>query len=423
MAKRNPQTKVIKNARLIDGTGAPPIQRATVVIQKDTIAAVGPSNRVKAPQGAEVIDAKGMTLMPGLIDAHLHLFGIRNYEFLLWAMEHVALHAIRSVYEVRRILEAGFTTIRDCGSDNALFIKQAIEEGSIEGPRLRAVGRFMCQTGGIPDLPALPLSVMEGRDGRGFCRLTDGVDECLKAAREQLRAGATELKIGTTGGIDPSFIVAESAFTVEEIQAMASVAHNVGKKITAHNNVLMGEPCTGIQRAVAGGVDAIDHGYWIDDPTLELMAEKGVVWIVTLGYLQRAVEYGKDLNLNPIYVDKCKRAVESIADTIPRARKIGVKRAAGSDFLGTPADPHGEEAFELEMQVRCGLSEMETLVTATKENAELFNLGDRLGTVEKGKLADLILVDGDPLKNIKVFQDVNRVKMVMLEGGIRIRRP
>lgn len=422
MAKADGQTKVIQNARVIDGTGAKPLEKATVVIQKDAISAVGPASQVQAPPRAEVIDAKGMTLMPGLIDAHLHFFGIRRYEFLLWAMEHVALHAIRSVYEVRRILEAGFTTVRDCGSDNALFIKQAIEEGSIAGPRLRAVGRFMCQTGGIPDLPFLPLSVMEGRDGRGFCRLTDGVDECLKAAREQLRGGATELKIGTTGGIDPSFIVAESAFTVEEIRAMASVAHNVGKKITAHNNVLMGEPCTGIRKAIAGGVDAIDHGYWIDDPTLELMAEKGVVWIATLGYLQRAVERGKDLNLSPVYVDKCKRAVESIADTTPRAKKMGVKRASGSDFLGTPADPHGEEAFELEMQVRCGLSEMEALVTATRRNAELFNLDARLGTVEKGKLADLILVDGDPLKNIKVLQDASRIKMVMLEGQVRVRR-
>jgi len=411
---------VITNARLIDGTGAHPVEKATVVVQGNAVAAAGPSGHVQAPAGAQTIDARGMTLMPGLIDAHLHLFGIRNYEFFGWATEPPTMHAIRSVYEVRRLLEAGFTTICDLGSDNALFIKRAIEEGSIVGPRIRGVGRFMCQTGGIPDLPFLPIELMEGREGRGFCRLTDGVGECLKVAREQLRAGATELKIGTTGGIDPSFIVAESAFTLEEIQAIASVAHNVGKKLRAHNNVLMGERPVGIQKAVAGGCDAIEHGYWIDDATLEQMRAKDVTWVVTLGYLQRAVDHGKDMNLHPVYVDKCARAIASIADTMPRAKKIGVKRAAGSDFLGTPADPHGEEGLELEMQVKCGLTPMEAIVTVTKLNAEFFGLNT--GTVEKGKLADLILVDGDPLKDIKIFQDVQRIKMVMLEGQIKARR-
>ncbi len=418
MAQRDPQTKVIKNARLIDGTGAPPQDGATVVIRRDTISAVGPAGKVAVPKSAEVIDAGGLTLMPGLIDAHLHLFGLQNYEFFAWAMENPGLHAIRSVYEVGRLLEAGFTTICDLGSDNALLIKKAVEEGSIVGPRVRGVGRFMCQTGGIPDLFFLPIETMEGRSGRGFCRLVDGVGECLKAAREQLRDGATELKIGTTGGIDPSFIVAESAFTVEEIRAIASVAHNVGKILRAHNNVLMNEPLTGIRKAIEGGVDAIEHGYWIDDPTLEIMAENDVTWVVTIGYLQRAVEHGKELNLHPVYVDKCARAIEAIADTLPRAKKMGVKRAAGSDFLGTPADPHGEEAFELEMQVRCGLSEMEAIVSSTRLNAEFFGLDT--GTVEKGKLADLILVDGDPLKNIKVFQDVDNIKMVMLEGVVKV---
>lgn len=420
MANENGRTIAINNARVIDGTGAQPLERATVVVEKDTISAVGPSAQVRAPAGAEVIDAKGMTLMPGLIDTHLHLFGIRNYEFFNWAVEPPTMHAIRSVVEVRRLLEAGFTTICDLGSDNALFIKQAIEEGSIVGPRVRAVGRFMCQTGGIPDLPFLPIELMEGRGGRGFCRLVDGVGECLKAAREQLRGGATELKIGTTGGIDPSFIVAESAFTVEEIRAIASVAHNVGKKLRAHNNVLKGERLTGIQKALEGGADAIEHGYWVDDPTLERMKAQGATWVVTLGYLQRVVDHGKDMNLHPVYVEKCGRAIESIADTLPRAKKIGVKRASGSDFLGTPADPHGEEALELEMQVKCGLSEMEAIVTATKLNAEFFGLNT--GTVERGKLADLILLDGDPLKDIRIFQDAHRIKMVMLEGQIRVRR-
>ncbi len=418
MTRSDLQTTVIQNARLLDGTGAPPQEETTVVVRGNIIEEIGLSKEVEIPESAEVVDAKGMTLMPGLIDAHLHLFGIQNYEFFAWAMEDPGMHAIRSVYEVGRLLAAGFTTISDLGSDNALLIKKAVEEGSIAGPRVRAVGRFMCQTGGIPDLFFLPIETMEGRSGRGFCRLVDGVGECLKAAREQLRDGATELKIGTTGGIDPSFIVAESAFTVEEIRAISSVAHNVGTILRAHNNVLMNEPLTGIKKAIEGGVDAIEHGYWIDDPTLELMAEKDVTWVVTIGYLQRAVEHGKELDLHPVYVEKCARAIEAIADTLPRAKKIGVKRAAGSDFLGTPADPHGEEAFELEMQVRCGLSEMEAIVSSTKLNAEFFGLNT--GTVQEGKLADLILVDGDPLENIKVFQDTDNIKMVMLEGVVRV---
>ena len=170
------------------------------------------------------------------------------------------------------------------------------------------------------------------------------------------------------------------------------------------------------------GVDSIEHGYWVDDQTLEMMAEHGVVWNPSGAYLKRAVEYGDELGLDRRYIDRAGQALESMADTMPRAKSIGVKRALSSDFLGTPDTPHGEEALELEVQVSMGLTNMEALVTATKQNAELLRMDDDLGTVEVGKLADFILVDGDPDADVKILQDHDRIKVVVLNGEIRVER-
>lgn len=411
----------IQNATVFDGTGSEPFGPATIVIEGERITAIG--SDVEVSPAAEVIDAGGAHVLPGLIDAHLHLFGIQGYDFGSWAMESPKLHAIRSAIEVQEILGAGYTLIRDCGSDHALELKRAIEEGKVNGPRMRAVGRFIAETGGIPDLPFIRLEWMQGPEPPGFVRLADGVAEVAKAAREQIRAGATDIKLGVTGGIDPSFIHAESAWTGAEIEAAVHVAHNVGALVSAHSNVLMGGSCIGMQRAIRAGVDSIEHGYWIDDETLELMAANEVTWNPNVGYLSRAVERADDLDLNPVYVERCKRAQDSYADTLPRAKSIGVKRAIGSDFLGTPADPHGEEAYELEIQTRLGLTPMEALVTATKGNAEFFRIDHDFGTLEVGKVADLFLIQGNPLEDIRILQERDRIKRVMVGGETRIVRP
>ena len=414
-------TTAITNASIFDGTGAEPYGPASLVIENDRITAIGADAEV--PEDAEIIDAGGAHVLPGLIDAHLHLFGIKGYDFLSWAMESPKLHAIRSAIEVQEILGAGFTLIRDCGSDNSLEVKRAIEEGTVNGPRMRAVGRFIAETGGIPDLPFIRLEWMQGPEPPGFVRLADGVAEVAKVAREQIRGGATDIKLGVTGGIDPSFIRAESAWTGAEIEAAAGVAHNVGALLSAHSNTLIGESCIGMQRAIRAGVDSIEHGYWIDSETLEMMASHGVTWNPNVGYLSRAVERADDLDLNPIYVERCKMALDSYADTLPRAQSIGVKRAIGSDFLGTPADPHGEEAYELEVQTRLGLSNMDALVTTTRGNAEFFRIDDDFGTLEVGKVADLLIIDGNPLDDVRILQERHRIKRVMIGGETRITRP
>lgn len=411
---------LFQNVRLIDGTGAEPIGPVSISVNGDRIVSI--ESDIAAPEGAAVIDGTGKSVFPGLMDAHLHLLGITGYDIAAWALESPRLHAIRSAVEIERILGAGFTLIRDCGSDHSLDLKRAVEEGTLNGPRMRAVGRFIAETGGIPDLPFLRLEWMQGSEPPGFVRLADGVPEIMKAAREQIRQGATDIKLGVTGGIDPNFIRAESAWTESEIEAAVHVGHNVKARVSAHSNVLLGESCVGMQRAIRAGVDSIEHGYWIDDETLEMMAQHGVTWNPNVGYLARAVEFAGELSLNPVYVDRCKQALESFADTLPRAKKIGVARAIGSDFLGTPADPHGEEAFELEVQCRYGLTPMEALVTATRGNATFFGLDDELGTVEEGKLADLVLFDGDPLEDIRLLQETDRVRLVMIGGEVRFER-
>ena len=411
----------ITNANVFDGTGTQPFGPVNLVIDGERITGIG--SDVVIPHDAEIIDARGAHVLPGLIDAHLHLFGIQGYDFGSWAMESPKLHAIRSAIEVQEILGAGYTLIRDCGSDHALELKRAIEEGKVNGPRMRAVGRFIAETGGIPDLPFIRLEWMQGPEPPGFVRLADGVAEVAKAAREQIRGGATDIKLGVTGGIDPSFIRAESAWTGAEIEAAVQVARNVGALTSAHSNVLMGGSCIGMQRAIRAGVDSIEHGYWIDDETLEMMAAHDVTWNPNVGYLSRAVERADDLGLDPVYVERCKKAQDSYTDTLPRAKSIGVKRAIGSDFLGTPADPHGEEAYELEIQTRLGLTPMEALVTATKGNAEFFRIDEDFGTIEVGKVADLFIIDGNPLDDVRILQERDRIKRVMVAGETRILRP
>ena len=158
----------VTGARLVDGTGATPIEGGvTVLVEGDRITAVGTD--VSVPEGARVIDAGGKTVMPGLIDCHLHLFGISGYNFMQYALEPTSMHAIRSATQVHKFVEAGYTLVRDCGSDHALQIKAAIEEGVLDGPRLRAVGRFMCQTGAVPDLVFLPIEWMRGEQPAGIC--------------------------------------------------------------------------------------------------------------------------------------------------------------------------------------------------------------------------------------------------------------
>jgi imidazolonepropionase-like amidohydrolase len=403
---------VISNARALL-PGREILSGARVRVADGRIEAIG-SKTPTAP-GDLTIDGGGRTLMPGLIDAHLHIVGIDEYDFKKWALEDRGLHAARAVKDMAALVDAGFTTVRDAGSDVAISLKRAQAEGTVRGPRVLASGRWISVTGNLPDLPELPLCCMHER---GMGVPVDGPDSCRRAVREQVRAGADVIKIATTGGIDPTFLVAESPMAQSELDAVMDAAHGLGRKVTAHNNVLPGQRPTGILRSVAAGIDAIDHGYYLEDSVLELMAQNGTFWIVTCSYLKIVSENGAAAGLATVYTDRAKQALEAAFDTIPRARRIGVPIAIGSDLLGTVVDPHGGNALELVLMREAGFTDAEVLELATESNARCFDADAWTGSIEPGKAADLILVDGNPDEDVSVLADPSRIPWVMVGGRV-----
>jgi imidazolonepropionase-like amidohydrolase len=401
---------VFRNVRVV-GTGGAPIDGTNVWIESGKISKLERGEVLES--GQELVDGAGLTLMPGLIDGHLHLLGLPSYDFQVWAMEDPAIHAVRATRDMQALVEAGFTTVRDAGSDVSLVLKRAQVEGSLRGPRVWASGRWISVTGNLPDLPGLPLCLMESR-GMGVS--ANGADECRRAVREQVRAGADIIKIATTGGIDPAFVVAESTMAESELAAIVDTAHGLGRRVSAHNNVLPGQRPVGMRRCIEAGVDSIDHGYYIEDSVLEAMAEKGTYWIITSSYLKVVAERGKELELSNVYIEKAETAFEAVFDTIPRARRTGVPIAIGSDFLGSSIDPHGTNAMELPLMRQAGFSDPEVIELATASNARVLGIDGWTGRIEPGYAADLLLVDGRPDEDVGILTDPNRIRYVMVGG-------
>ena len=405
------QTSVVFRDVRVLGSEEGSTERKSVWVRDGKIARV--DGEPPAGGGSKVVAGEGLTLMPGLIDAHLHVLGISSYDFNAWMIEDPALHVARGVGDMAKLVDAGFTTVRDAGSDTSLGLKAAQREGSIRGPRMWASGRWISSAGNLPDISHLPFCVTHNR---GMGVVADGVDECRRAVREQIRAGADIIKIATTGGIDPSFVVAEYTWSDDELRAIVDTAHGFGRRVSVHNNVLPGIPPTGMWRALAAGVDTIDHGYFVPDDVLAAMAKQGTWLIVTASYLKLVSEGGREYGLSDIYVDKATLALESVLDTIPRARRAGVRIACGSDLLGTPFDPHGTNAMELGILRDAGFSDREVVEVATRRNAEALGIDGWTGRIAEGYAADLLLVEGRPEEDIEVLTDPERIKYVMVAG-------
>lgn len=406
MSEHNDRT-VIENARLLNADGT--VEKDTTVTVEGSTFVVGGAHTSTSRR----IDASGLTVMPGMIDAHLHLLGIASYDIGAWMSEDPIIHAARAVADMAALSDAGFTTVRDAGSDVSIGLKKAQREGSIRGPRVWASGRWISVTGNLPDVPSVPHCIA---DHRGMGVSANGGDQCAKRVREQVRAGADIIKIATTGGIDPSFVVADSTMRIEELAAIVDTAHGLGKRVTAHNNVLPGQTALGARRAVEAGVDAIDHGYYLPDDILELMGSRGTYLIVTASYLKIVAEDGAAFGLSNVYVDKAKLALESVYDTVPRARELGVPIAIGSDLLGTPLDPHGRNAMELEILRDIGTADVDVVRAVTETNATLLGIEEWTGRIAPGYSADVIVVEGNPDEDITVLTEPDRIRFVMVNG-------
>jgi len=279
------QTLALSGGKLIDGNGGAPVENTVVVIRGKRIEAVGRVETVRVPQGAEVIDVTGKTVMPGLIDAHLHLLGIRSMSQVTWLIDPPHLRGMRAVMDAWRLVDAGFTTVRDCGGMLAIYLKGAVEEGSIIGPRIVAAGLAVSQTAGHADWHFVP---REWNERLMLGRLADGVAEVRKAAREQLREGADFLKIMTTGGVmsekdEPT----ASQFSMEEIRAFVEEAHNAGVKTATH-----AQGTQGIKNALLADIDSVEHGFYLDDECIELMLKQGSFLVPTLAIVESIVTRG-----------------------------------------------------------------------------------------------------------------------------------
>lgn len=413
---------VIQGGTLIDGTGTEPVQNASVVVEGSVIKEVGPKNSTGVPAGARIIDASGKTIMPGLIDSHLHLIGWRTDSVLgetITVPEGVQM--IRASKDAQSLLEAGFTTVKDCASTHALHIRRAIAEGTIPGPRIIAAGYFLSQTYGHGEFfHTLPLEVNDARTyGRGFTLLCDGVDECMKAARYSLREGADFIKIGTSGGIlserdNPD----QAQFTIEEIKAVVQVAKNAGTFVTAHC-----QSTAGMHNSVDAGVKTIDHAFNPDEYVIEEGMKRGIIFVPTLSIAMRILEGGVKAGYPAWAVKKTQDVWDNMIAKIKWLHDSGATMASATDFIGSPLTKMGTNALELELLVKhCGFTHMEAITAATLNGARACGLEKQTGSIEKGKQADILVVDGDPRADIRLLQETQRIRTVIKDGAVAVQR-
>jgi len=423
MGQKGKKIVVIKGGTLINGTGAKPKKNHVIVIEGKKIKAVGKEGRVKIPKKAKKteIDASGKTVMPGLIDSHLHLMGMKTDRFI--EEEFVRppqLGLIKSVYDAVDLLEAGFTTVKDCGGFG-IYLKRAIAEGTMRGPRILSAGFWLSQTAGHGDTHYVPVEWVDARiSKRGMSLLCDGVAECIKAARYALREGADFIKVMASGGVMSMIDRPEhTQFTLDELRAIVEEARHVGKFVTAH--------CQGteaMKNCIKAGVKTIDHAFYPDDEVIEMAKKKkDLIFVPTLSINWRIITEGEKAGYPPWAVAKGKEVWETTKRNITKLYRAGLTIAMATDFAGSPLLKMGTNAMELELLVKhCGFEPMDAIVAATRNGAKACGLENEIGTIEKGKLADIIIVDGNPVKEIKVLQDKSKIKMVMKEGKIEANR-
>lgn len=417
---------VFKNAHLIDGTGRE-LHGATVVVNGDKIQSVRQENAngfEAYDPSVEVLDLRGQTLMPGMILAHVHL----SYNHVkdlpdLDLKQPPEVATIAGVTNAHTMLDCGFTAGLSAGALHMvdIHIRDAINRGTIPGPRLLAAGRDICQTGGMLDWNASWLKL--GMEGLGV--FVDGPWEVRKAVRQMVKDGADMIKMYITGeGLLMECQQTELTCVQEEVDAMVEEAHRRNRLCSVHAR--SAESC---QMAVRANVDLIDHATFIDDRTVDMIAAKKSFVAPGLDYMVSTIEYAKQggfgwLGSYQNFLDKTHyhEELEAALINMEKMRRAGVKILMGSDF-GFYWCPHGTYAREMTHYVKlAGFSPMEVLVAATKHGAEAMRMQDKIGTIEPGKLADLLVVDGDPLKDISILEDRKRITHVM-KGGQFFRRP
>jgi imidazolonepropionase-like amidohydrolase len=402
---------VITNAFLIDCTGREPVEGAAVVVEDERIKEVRGDGRVgPLPGPVTTLDLRGATLMPGLTDAHVHICAVEGNITDQHRYLPPSLLAAKALRRAEECLMQGFTTVRDAGGADYGF-REAIAEGIYAGPRLLVSGSYLSQTGGHGDKRRRA----EWIDPIGCCigmvgSIADGEAEVRKAAREQLRRDVDQIKIMASGGaMSPSDELDTTQYTVAEMRAAVEEAQAVGKYVLAH-----AYSDTAVRNAIAAGVRSIEHGNLIREGAAKAIKEAGAFLVPTMITYEMIYREGKHYGIGDHQIQKINLAREQSVQGLTHAYRAGCQIGSGSDLLGDMMVQRAVE-FELKAQV---MTPMEVLLSATRVNAELFRMGDRIGTVEPGKYADLIAISGNPLRNLRVFQDQANLGVIMKGGRL-----
>ena len=396
------------SGRIFDGRDF--LEKATILVD-DTgrISEIGED--AKPDHVLKSISDSKYTILPGLMDVHMHFFGSRKEDIAEWNVIPAELASIRSVTDMRNILFAGFTTVRDLGSKAGVFLAQAEYEGDIIGPHVISAGHSLAQTGGDDDFKGLPLEMAQKLSYSYYC---DGPWECVSAVRKVIREGGGAIKLYASGGFAAGGKPLPN-FTVDEIKAIVDEGHRAGVKVTAH---AYGEEA--LNNVIDAGVDSIDHGIGLTEDIAERIRKAGIYYVPTMSVYKAARIDPSHIGLLTLLRGRNKANHEEIVrkhvtKEIEIARDVGLKMATGTDYVGAENSVHGNNADEL-VYMSEYLGPLETLRAATARAAECMGLKD-IGTLKPGNLADLIVVEGNPGKNIEDIRK-NRVKFVMHNGRL-----
>ncbi|HRI38865.1 MAG TPA: amidohydrolase family protein [Nitrospira sp.] len=391
-------TIAIHQIRLIDGTGVVR-DHMTLLVRGTKILAVGPRNDVSIPKAATRIDGRGLTVIPGLIDCHVHLcLGGEADVVSTLESEQPSYTLLKSARHAQATIEAGFTTVRDVGSrDHSIFsLKHAIDSGLLPGPRIVGSGLAICMIGG---------------HARFIGQEVEGVDQVRKAVDQQISAGAGVIKVIASGGVlTPGTSPDDVQMTTEEISAAVDAARQAGKPVAAHAH-----GASGMKHAILAGARSIEHATLLDEESGALMKRYGVYMVPTLSALATTAACRPSCGIPESALAKAKAMTKRHKASFKQAYDNDIFIAMGTD-AGTPFNYHGENAQELERMVALGMSPMDTIITSTATAARLIGIQDSVGILKRGMEADLVIMQGNPLRRIEILRDRGKIVGVMKAG-------
>jgi imidazolonepropionase-like amidohydrolase len=400
--------KYVLKGRVIDAVSDTPIENGIVAIDDNKISYVGPAAYFSIPEGTPIYEYKNGTIMPGFIDCHAHLCGNENAgsfaDGKMWGDQ-----LLGSAYQCGLLLDAGFTGIRDM-SENGLYLSRAVERGILRGPKIMPGGKVLGITSGHVDCyPNQDKEYINKNDH--LSRLMDGVSDCLIGVREQFRSGAKFIKICATGGVSsPTDRLDDVQFSPEELKVIVDEAKRHHTYVCAH--------CTGNEgayQALLAGVTCIEHGVYLTEREIELMKKCDATLVTTL-----SVSLGvANIPGLPEWMEKkVKTCAAHNIKSIELARKAGIRIAFGTDYSNSENSPYLQNGKEFEAMTRAGMTNMEAIKAGTINGAHLLMTEDETGSLEVGKLADIVLVEGNPLEDINCLTDAKYVKLVIKDGKI-----